>query len=374
MSEEVESFLAHHGVKGMKWGQRKNDDSQSGDRSSVKERLQVRKDNKVATLKGLAAKTDVSIKELNAEIKSLPPGSRSAYKRSQLYASLKENTKYRDALLKDAEAVKKGGLTSTQKRLLIGAIGVGALYAASRMTVSTDSGEFNSMKLRGQALLKGKKFDFNKKPSFARKDLSPDEVLSKVVAGVNPNYRNPGGAINCRRSSFTYELRRRGYDVVATPSRMGTGQSETGLINALTPGKRNITRTASLSEMVVNARNVRGQVPNDRRTNPAQTVSIKDASDHRNLLTAFKDQPNGARGEIVFNFQAFGHSMSYEIFNGTPVIFDTQKSQKHEVSADGLTKIMQKWGDVKNAEMTRLDNIELDTKFLSRWATNTPRV
>ncbi len=39
--------------------------------------------------------------------------------------------------------------------------------------------------------------------------------------------------MNCRRCTFAYEMRRRGYDVAATRTTNGRGQTAVGVYNAL---------------------------------------------------------------------------------------------------------------------------------------------
>jgi hypothetical protein len=61
--------------------------------------------------------------------------------------------------------------------------------------------------------------------------------------------------------------------------------------------------------------------------------------------------------------------MAYEIIGGKPMIFDSQKGVMYDASK-GLGKLTEHWGIPAGAELTRLDNMPLDMKFLSRWATN----
>ena len=376
----VEDFLAHYGKKGMRWGVLNEEDSSPSSKQKVKEdktqAKQAKRETKALGFESRAAKSNIRISELENEIKNLPPGVKTAYKRTVLQGNLKDTTNYRDSLLKDAVASRNGKLTSNQKKLILGGIAVAGIAGFMAYNAMSDSGQANSLKLRGAAFLSGKKFEFAKNPELSRKDFSPAQVLTHVGQQVNPNYSTPGGQMNCRRSTFTHELRRRGYDVAATTSPVGWGQSESGLINALTIGTRDRFSSASLSSMVVGG-DVRGQIKGDRRSNPAETVSIKKFqiagdgrnTDNNNIMAALSEQPNGSRGEVVFNFRSFGHSMAYEIFDGKPVIFDSQKGTMYDGDT-GFTKLSDKWGMPSGAEITRLDNIPLDMKFLSRWATN----
>src|SRR4029077_17292919 len=57
----------------------------------------------------------------------------------------------------------------------------------------------------------------------------------EVVAPINPGYGDLGTKMNCRRATFAYEMRRRGYDVKATKSVKGTGQMPLSLLKATDP-------------------------------------------------------------------------------------------------------------------------------------------
>lgn len=402
------SELMHYGVKGMKWGVVNED--RGSDRSSKKA---DKRENKARNIEAVAAKAEVRLSEIKSEIDALPPGLKTTYKRSVLNTQKANQADYVRLLHRDAQWVREGKLTQNQKVLLAGGILAGSALALYGAAMMADSGQLNSLSLRGEAFLKGKRFQFAKKDSLAQA-ATADSVLSNVVKGVNPNYDNAGGQMNCRRCSLTYELRRRGFDVEATPTSVGTGHTETGLINALTPGKRNLIRPDSLSSKVVSKEGIRAVVSGDKRINPADTVSLKQDgaftsirkqlvdkrlemdrgspehmaisekilksyADEDKASGAFKESvvsslskmPNKARGEIVFDFGQFGHSMSWEIFDGKPVIFDSQKANMYDLTTvEGLSMISKKWGSFSAAEITRLDNMDLDLSFLTRWATN----
>lgn len=373
MSIEVDDFLAHYGVKGMRWGVVKKE--------GPAPKLSAKRAEKAGNFEARAAKADIRIAEIQKEIANLPPGAASMYKKYTLNEEKSSNKIRSTQLKKDAKAVREGRLTSTQKKVLIGAIVVTALVGATVIYNGQQSGAIESLIQRGKQFGSGKPFEFKKNLEMARKDLSPDEVLAKVAKGVNPGYKTPGGQMNCRRASLTYELRRRGFDVTATTSELGYGQSESGLINALVRGDKNILRTNSLSSFVASDKGIgiRQQVLGDNRKNPGAIGSIA-LNAYEEALTAkdghgktinrlydtLKAQPNGARGEAVFNFKQFGHSISWENFDGKPIFFDTQKGQKIENISDFFAK----WGYPSSAELTRLDNLDLDLEFLSRWATD----
>jgi hypothetical protein len=386
-SKKGEEAIAHYGAKGMKWGIRKSDEERSRDAAQKEKSKTEQRETKAEKFEAKAKLGETRIADIDREIASLSPGFRGNYKRADLQGMRATLDRQANANRKDAESVREGKLTSTQKKLIVGGVVVGGVLVAMGVQNMQQTGQLNSIKLRGEAFLKGKEFDFLKNSEFARKDLSPDDVLSRIAKGVNPGYSVPGGKMNCRRASFAYEMRRRGYDVVATTSPVGAGQTESGLINALTIGGKDYTALASLSSKVASGEGIRARLSGDNRLNPADIFSVKNelttwtpdspdshSSFAKSLLSSFTKYSDGNRGEVVFDFEQFGHSMSWEMFDGKPHIFDTQKGVKYDITNPfEYYSLTQKWGMPKAAEATRLDNMTLDKKFVSRWITNSPR-
>lgn len=372
--QEIEDFLEHFGVKGMKWGVRNEDDGGSGRSGSsepgLRSRLATRqaeaKARSAANFTARAAKKKVRISEIDKEIASLPDGDRRAYyKKSNLKYERELTQRQIDADMRQAGKIEKARLTPTQKKVLIGAAVVGGVLAAHYLSNNHERIGANIRRIQSERTY-GSQFRINK--DLADTNLSASQIRERVSASVNPNFRSAGGQMNCRRSTFAYELRRRGYDVEATTSSMGMGQSETGLINALIKGDKNIFRRASLSSMVVSTGDARSRpTARDLRANPAFTEKVKDVAKLKDALA--KHGP-GARGEVVFNEEAFGHSLSWENIKGVPHLFDNQKGAHFPVTAEGLKKFADKWGHPKEMDITRLDNLDLDLNFLGQWVKN----
>ena len=65
---------------------------------------------------------------------------------------------------------------------------------------------------------------------YENKNCSKNYIFDHIVNGINPGEGYvPGSKMNCRRCTFAYELRRRGYVVFARKTALGTGQSNMGL-------------------------------------------------------------------------------------------------------------------------------------------------
>lgn len=125
-----EEALEHHGVKGMHWGVRKEDDS-AGDRSVSVAPKQVVDYNEAAKEYMALARKDAS----------------KPVSKQQAEANLKENAEKFSKKFEPQGAippVEKKGLTSNQKKLLIGGVAavavVGGLYAYSKYAGTTPSG------------------------------------------------------------------------------------------------------------------------------------------------------------------------------------------------------------------------------------------
>lgn len=358
MIVEEKVYLEHFGVKGMKWGVR---------RDWLSKRQSRIKAESASAFLAKADKMDVRISQLNREISALPPGARNYFKKNNLNYELSVTTEQRNNNVKKAEKAIDSRLTPMQKRFLIGTAIVGGTLAAVHLN-RTGGEDISSAVRRSQSQRKfGSIFKIDK--NLAGSDLSPKDILTKVSKPVNPHYNSMGGKMNCRRATFAHELRRRGYDVQATPSIVGRGQSESGLVNALIRDDRDISRSSSLSRMLVGGGDIRSRpTSRDTRTYSAFTQTVKKMTE---LPSTMSKMPSGARGEIVFDEGAFAHSMAWEKFkDGTIHIFDSQKGTSYPVTESGLESLMDKWGEPGNMEITRLDNVDLDLTFLSRWASN----
>jgi hypothetical protein len=392
--------LEHYGVKGMKWGERKEYDPHPRDATgkvatkpaeskATPPLLSARKQAKVDKFMQRSDVLDTRISEFRVANEALA----TSQSRGKAYAKytndqaiLNLEAQKRQAV-RDAEAVQKGKLTRKQKQIVVGAVVVGGLIGYSMYAKGQQSGALNSWKLMGQARLRGETnpFAINEK---LKGSMSAEKLLKDIAKPVNPNYSKPGGKMNCRRCTYAYELRRRGFDVHATTSAVGWGQSESGVVNALTTDGKDFFRNTSLST-TVREKGISALAPGDKRavpgakivlenlTHPAPTVSeilkrgssaVPDTlSSSKKVLDELAKQPNGARGEVMFKFPNFGHSMAYEIVDGVPHIFDSQKGTLY----NSATKMVEsKWDGFTGAEIRRLDNLDLDMNFLSRWATN----
>lgn len=338
MQDDVDDFLMHFGVKGMRWGVVKSEPT-SGTTSSSK-----------AVVKG--------------------------------NATVPAKTTHLASPTKADKGEGRRGLSSNQKKMIIGgaavAVGLLAAYGAYKYQ---DSGQLGQTINRGREFVTGKKFAFKVDKNLA-KPMSADQIMKNVVPGVNPGYGGYGTKANCRRSTFAYEMRRRGYDVHATRSVLGAGQSQVGFANALDPKSnlpthgfkmykemaledyrkgKNPKLTTPIFDLIQSKEIGKNTIklPNDYSANPIRNAKV--------IFEALAGQPPGARGELNMNWSVGGsHSMAWEMIRGEVHIFDAQ-TRKHYKTPKAMNEFAEY---IKDAGFTRLDNVELNENFLQRWITN----
>jgi len=375
--------LKHYGVKGMKWGVINED--RGGDRKAKKEVKKENREKKASEFDAKADVADIRVNDLKTELKDLPPGARTAVERYRKNREISDAEEIRDQFRADAESIRKSGLTEGQKKALIGAAIVGGLVAYGVVSANVQSGEFNRLSMKGKAFFSGQEFKFNRKPEWSRSDMTSDEIFSSIIPGINPDYGDIGTKMNCRRCTFTYEMRRRGYNVTATKTTNAYGQTAFGLVNAITPNDKEFktSKFGSLVEAVKVVKQVqanpddhtKARLLNDmaenfsagaRKTIDMDAINSSGDGAFGGILKRLSSEPDGSRGElgVVWQFGG-GHSMIYEVFNGKAVIFDGQTGKKYEKASD-----FEDLQGVTNAGFTRLDNVPLNETYLMRWLKN----
>lgn len=361
--------LAHYGIKGMKWGVRRERDSSTG-RVSKEEARAAKRETRAQKYDARAANFQKQIDDIQSVT------GRNRLSQSMANQNVKELTKYRDTALKDAALKREGKLSTGQKKVVVGAAIVGSLLVANATFKAADGGEFARLAQKGKSLVEGNggKPQWKKNEMLASDRWDADALQVLVADKINPNYGAFGTKNNCRRATFAYEMRRRGYDVKATKSTKATGQNATGLHNALSPGEKRVRPglvgvTTKLLKDVV-AKDQDKPTPFTDLTNltagglSKNPIRASDEPFHSAIFKSLSSQPNGARGELGMVWKSGGgHSMAWEIVKGKPVIFDTQSGHRY----DGPEALAKVGSAMKEAGFTRLDNVPLNEDFLMRW-------
>lgn len=370
---DVDEFLSHHGVKGMKWGVINKDDPAT--------QPTTKQESKTAARNANAQKYVDKANDAQRKIDELlaSPGTTS-FQRARIHKQVTELKQVKKQALVDADKKRQGKLSTNQKKVAIGAAVVaGTLLAVGAYNMG-QSGELTQNIQRGKAFVTGKG-PWKERPGLARTDLTPDQLQFFVAKKVNPGYGLPGTKVNCRRCTFAYEMRRRGYDVAATKTTNGSGQTVAGLYNALSTsgdiveGRRGIL-TRTLKEEYKTQIDPKAASPfkdlvemssGGLGLNPISRNIKNGGSIEYDVFDALRTQPSGARGELGMTWVGGGaHSIAWEIVKGEPVIFDTQSGKMFKSPSE----FVELAHGIKDAAFTRLDNMPLNTDFLQRWVTS----
>lgn len=373
MNEVEDFYLQHYGVKGMKWGIRKKRETGSRIKGkTVSAEKQARRDGKAAKHETRAKKYGDAADALEKELGS----TKGFISRKTLENKIKNLRKVQMSALDDANRKREGRLSKGERNAAIVA-GVIATYAGYKLV---DGGNLTAANQQIKQMLNGEKgspWKVNK--DLASKDMDVDDIASKVMSRINPNYGQPGTTNNCRRCTIAYEMSRRGYDVSATKSISGTGQNMAGMAKALGTDvkggmteiklkarleKRAYDKTGNFGEMSdLTKQLVLGKGIGEQRIWNKSGGKISPAD----VLSSLAEQPDGARGELTMRWSmGGGHSMAYEIVKGKPVIFDNQNGKVFKTAED-LKDVVDRFSD---AGFTRLDNKELNDAFIQRWVKN----
>ena len=361
--------LVHFGIKGMKWGVRKQRDS--SDVGKFKQFRSNRKAKRIKKAEKDVADAQAAIDRITAKGRSWNP-----YTNRVRSNQVKELTKFRDQRTKDITAIRAGKLTDKQKKILIGGAVVGVALAAYGSYRLVETGTARQLLVKTPL----------KKNDLLSRKMSPDAIMKEVVTPINPGYGGVGTKVNCRRCTFAYEMRRRGNDVKATHAVRGLGQNIPGLMNATDPKANYKTdRFSSATNMIkeqyakeksgskdlgpfARAAEARGFGKRVFTSDVgAKFHQLKPEERTSRIFDTLEIFPEGARGEISTQWFGGGrHSQAWEIIGGKAHIFDTQTGESYDAAR--FSKELA--GMVQDAGYTRLDNIPLNDKFLRRWVMN----
>lgn len=289
------------------------------------------------------------------------------------------------ASTQSAEAKK----ARNKKRAMIAAGVVTGLVASYAAYTLVDSGEARRLATKGAAFLSKQQPTFKRNESLA-KQMSVDDIMSKVVSDINPDYgKVPGTVNNCRRCTFAYIMRRKGYDVTATRSIKGRGQSLFATAIASDSSEKKgayATGTVGLGvRLFKDSLKIGGDVQQTKifqyqtgRTAAEKTLNSKLANTAKergwgmSLVKTLSTEPNGSMGEVEWQWNnRSGHSMVYEIINNKPVIIDAQRGVRYSTdTAEGLRELAKLGLSATKVKLRRLDDADLNTDFLMRWVKN----
>ncbi len=372
---QVDDFLAHYGVKGMRWGVIRKDKAAKADKGPVSADIQARRNKKAEKFELRAGMAQTRIAELQISNRTA-----NTWTRANNNSQIKSLTKERDRALKDAELKREGKLSTAQRKAVIGASIAAGIIVTSAAIKAVDSGDIHRAVIKGREAVSGEKHAWKRNEFLARKDFDIDDLKAAVVKDVNPDFGSFGANMNCRRSTFAYEMRRRGYDVSATKSAFATGQSAGGVYNALNPNDKKVSRNllalyGRLGKDAIKGETGEGTIfdflERGGGLGAKKVTGIAGSNTSANakrIFDSLKDMPDGSRGEVSVMWAGMpaGHSIAWEVVKGKATLIDAQMN-KIIADPDDFRRVYQNIGA---AAITRLDNAELNPDFLLRWLKN----
>lgn len=328
--ENSHLYLVHHGIKGMKWGKRNGPPYPLGEsQKSLRERKHL----------GFEQKGPSTVKSASSTGKN--PSAKSEGRlthREKLIAKYKEQGMSQ----KEAEAAAEKRISMEKKVAIGAAIAVGAVaaYAAYKYVGGQRTGDaFGRLRLSTKMNLESQLM--RKQFEASDFDMQINDDLRKINReGVLGHSFLLGRKVNCTSCSMAYEMRRRGYDVVAG-KRLLSGRSNEQVEKFFQNGKFNqLVTTAKIDNFGLD---ITGNNPPLNR----RAELLKQAEQ------ALLSQGEGARGMLHGHYYGGGgHSIAYEVHNGRVHFVDGQIGRQYKDASEAI-------GLMTDIDFMRTDNLAL---------------
>lgn len=315
---EYSDFLMHYGIKGQKWGVRRFQNEDGTLTIAGKERYRAVSDkdqHKTTIAERIKEKREAPAREADRTIDL--------------------QTKQDLRKMVDRDKTKKGSTKEAQAKVAVDVLAtlVNPLNVANLIT---DGAMAASAKVKTDHYLKKRERESIKDPKtglYLKKDGQYSEKAD--LAAVNPGFANFNSNTknNCMLCTTTYDMRKRGYDVTAQHDSEGYNF-------------RDLKRWYPKAKFEKSSRvNADGNV-------------IKRKEYVNNTVSKMLSQGNGARGNLMVWFVGGGgHSMFYEIQNGSLIIKDGQANKVYK----NPTQIL---GITDACSFARLDNVQPNLKAI----------
>lgn len=329
---DPQTFIAHHGIKGQKWGVRRFQNEDGSLTKAGKERYN----------------------EQNSSNSS----------------DNSENQKFH--------------LTEKQKKYcktIAIATGVALVtYAGFKLA---DSGELNRLVEKAKEVSLGSHYQgFSKNEDYSG-PLSVESIKDGLLNKINPNFSSTfslgsvGSYNNCKRCTFAYELSRRGYDVRATQTIAGTGQNLNGNNMMLFVPRCSRKDYKQALKTWKNDPSIYATNNLIKKLSGGLSENIRLVGDTQNKFKSIYDSiekmPDRARGElsITWSNRPGGHSLAWEVIDHKPIVFDCQTRRVYDTPVK-FSKILNQAlaNGIDSATLCRLDDKDLNLDLLRRWVKN----
>lgn len=290
--------LYHHGIRGQKWGVRNGPPYPLGSGKGGGKKV-TRKTSPNRVEKSENNKSQMSSEKVNSFIN----------KRLSNKAEVNARAKGLPE-----EVLSQAGFVAA----LVGASFVGLTAARVRENLTAEMERKSNMKQQ--------QGDFKKKESQEKTSMKSDATKCNPNFQTGRKWNN-----NCVLASATYEMRRRGYDVTANPSK--TGRS-----------------TKDMARMF-----------------GMKSKEVDKASTYNQLEKSLKSMPDGSRGILLTGVGSLGsrHAVSWEKQGSSLKIIDAQRNKVYQDMAyaklDGYFNTAM--GNYKH-EYIRTDDKQIDEKYI----------
>ena len=184
-----------------------------------------------------------------------------------------------------------------------------------------------------------------------RKNTSIDEDLD--IINMKKGSKGSGAHNNCVLCSIAYELRRRGFDVLANDAIVGYSTEE---YTKAFKGMKTFSNVTRLKEKT------------NKETGLKETTLIDVNKYISSIMKDYKTMPNKSRGMMVvkwghpqdMRYTIGGHAIAWEVIDGKFTVLDCQTGKKYP-SGPELSGLLAR---TNKAEMYRLDNLEPNFEYI----------
>ena len=329
---DINDYISHHGILGQRWGKKNGPPYPlgSGDHSASEKKAGWRKSlsgNNAVRYRGKTNYTVVDKFKENREANKYVKDARNkGVSETEITKHVREN-----AAKSDKSEMASEALWLALGILTLNPLTIGAVAGRGAMAVNAASKEKKAEERK-------KNLEIDSKTGFYKKDkeYTPEEDTK----AVNPSFWNYDANTknNCVLCTYTYDLRRRGYDVTANKTTVGYAPEE-------------------LKEFYPKAKLESGYTPADAKAEKQSYVRAalgmnKDLAN--STIDKIKKQGNGARGALYVTFESAygGHCVAYEVVDNNVVIAKSASFLKM----------------CGSSQFARLDNIDFDPKKMKEAA------